>query len=106
MPFLRACILHPREREPGSLVSTKPGLPIVARTLGEAITVAAEYFKVRIVPHDPPKWFRVYGTRQDVTEYTLVDIHIKRDGQEICPKQDLEYLLMESDIVSIGALAC
>jgi hypothetical protein len=78
----------------------------LARTLGEAIAAAAEYFGARIVPHDPPKWFRVYDNPQDAIKYKLVDIHILRNGQEICPRQDLEYPLMEPDIVSIGVLAC
>ena len=106
MPFLRTCLLHPREREPNSLVRSKPGLSILAGTLGEAVATAAEYFGVRIVPHDPPKWFRVYESSGDTTHYKLVDIHIHRNGQEICPKQDLAYPLMESDVVTIGVLAC
>ena len=39
-------------------------------------------------------------------QYTLVDIHVERDAQDICIKQNLGFSLLESDIVSIGALAC
>jgi hypothetical protein len=88
-------------------VRSRPGLPIVARTVGEAIAAAAEHFGVRIVPHDPPKWFRIYGMPDFTPEqYTLVDIHVERDAQDICIKQNLGFSLLESDIVSIGALAC
>jgi hypothetical protein len=59
MPFLRTIILHPLERQPGAVVRSESGLPIVAKTLGEAIESAEKYFNVRIVVHDPPKWFRV-----------------------------------------------
>jgi hypothetical protein len=106
MPFLRTCILHPRERQSGALVRSRPGLPIVARTLGEAVATAAEYFGALIVAHDPPRWFRVYDNPDLTAEYKLVDIHVLRNGQEICPKQDLSFPLLEPDVVSIGVLAC
>jgi hypothetical protein len=107
MPFLSTCILHPLEREPGAVVRSRPGLPIVAQTLGEAVEAAEKHFSVWIVPHDPPKWFRVYGLPgYNEEQYLLVDIHVRRDGQDICPKQDLSFPLLESDTVSIGVLAC
>jgi hypothetical protein len=107
MPFLRTSILHPLERRPDAVVRGRPGLPVVAQTAGEAIAAAAEHFGVRIVPHDPPKWFRIYGMPEYASEqYLLVDIHVERDAQDICIKQDLRFPLLESDVVSIGALAC
>jgi hypothetical protein len=107
MPFLRTLIMHPLEREPDAPVRSRPGLPIVAKTVGEAIAVAAEYFGLRIVPHDPPKWFRIYGYPNSAAEdYMLVDIHVIRDAKDICIKQDLLFPLLESDVLSIGALAC
>jgi hypothetical protein len=54
--------MHPLECQPDTQVRSQAGMPIVAKTLGEAVAVAANYFGVRIVPHDPPKWFRVYGS--------------------------------------------
>jgi hypothetical protein len=106
MPFLRTLIMHPLEREPDAQVRSRAGMPIVAKTLGAAVAVAANYFGVRIVPHDPPKWFRVYGSPDCRAEYMLVDIHVYRDKQTICPKQDLSFPLLESDIVGIGVLTC
>jgi len=100
-------IMHPLEREPGAVVRSRRGLPIVAQTLGEAIEAAAKYFSVRIVAHDPPKWFRIYGLpKHNADQYLLVDIHVCRGAQNICPKQDLSFPLLEADVVSIGALAC
>ena len=107
MPFLRTLIMHPLERQPDAPVRSRSGMPIVAHTIGEAVAFAADYFGVRIVPHDPPKWFRIYGMPDFTPEqYTLVDIHVVRDTQNICIKQDLGFPLMEGDVVSIGALAC
>ena len=107
MPFLRTFIGHELERDPDSAVRARPGLSIQARSLGEAVTTASEYFKVRIVPHDPPKWFRIYGWPGEPEEfYKLVDIHIRRGTESICPKQDLNYPPLDSDTVNIGTLAC
>jgi hypothetical protein len=107
MPFLRTFIMHPLERQPSAQVRSLSGLPIAAQTVGEAVAAAAEYFGVRIVPHDPPKWFRIYDMPDYAAEqYTLVDIHVERDAQDICIKQDLGFPLLESDVVSIGALVC
>jgi len=99
--------MHPLERQPGAVVRSRPGLPIVAQTLGEAVAAAEKYFSVRIVPHDAPKWFRVYGQPGfNAEQYLLGDIHVRRGGQDICPKQDLSFSLQESDGVSIGTLVC
>lgn len=107
MPFLKTFISHPLEQLPDALVRSRAGMPIVAGTVGEAVEVASQYFGVKIVPHDPPKFFRVYGMPDATAEdYKLVDIHIQRDRQEICIKQDLSFALLESDEVLIGMLAC
>lgn len=107
MPYLRTAIGLPQERPPDSPARTPGGMLIEARTLGEAIARACTYFGVAILPHDPPKWFRVYQTPDLSSDhYKLVDIHIYRGEENICPKQDLDYPLQEADIVSIGALAC
>jgi hypothetical protein len=107
MPFLRTLIMHPLESRSDALVRSRAGLPIVAQTLGDAVAVAANYFGVRIVPHDPPKWFRIYDMPDSTAEdYRLVDIHVLRDGLDICVKQDLSFPLIERDVVSIGVLAC
>ena len=109
MPFLTTSIGHPledTEAHPDSLLMSPTGQRIEAATLGEAVAVAAGIFGVRIVPHDPPKWFRVYGIPDIPFEYRIVDIHIKRGADVICPKQDLSYPLLDTDIVSIGMCAC
>lgn len=37
---------------------------------------------------------------------TYVDAHVIRGEEEICPKQDVSFRLMDGDIVSIGMLVC
>jgi hypothetical protein len=109
MPFLTTSIGHPLEDSetyPDSPLTSPTGQRIEATNLGEAVAVAAGIFGVRIVPHDPPKWFRVYGIPDTPFEYRVVDIHIKRGDEVICPKQDLSFPLLDADIVSIGMRAC
>lgn len=109
MPFLSTIIGHPAEQSAPyrySGLTTSAGQRIEARTLGEAVAVAERMFDVRIVPHDPPKWFRIYGIPESHTEYVLVDVHVRRGSEDICAKQDLTFPLLDTDIVSIGMLAC
>jgi hypothetical protein len=106
MPYLRTFISHPLEREPGCPTRSTEGMRIEAATIAGAVAVAEKFFDVRIVPHDPPKWFRVYGLPGLGEDFGLVDIHVYRAGGNICIKQDLKFLLLDADIVAIGALAC
>ena len=106
MPFLRTRLFHPLEEPADSALRSPGGQRIEATTLGAAVAVASQLLSIRIVPHDPPKWFRVYGSPDCTAEYKLVDIHVYRGREMICPKQDLSFRLLESDLVSIGVLAC
>jgi hypothetical protein len=83
-------------------------------TLGEAIREYEQAFGVNITPYDAsaalalleaderPRYF-VYastlanGEREEI----LVDIHVERHGEEICPKQDLTFRLLRGDVVQI-----
>lgn len=105
MPLLRSWISHPLEHEPGSTLRTS-GIPIVAKSLGEALGEASRILGVRFEPHDPPKWFRAYGIPDFGDGFMLVDIHVKRDGTEICPKQDVTFQILESDVVYIYIPTC
>ena len=105
MPLLRSWISHPLEHESGSLLR-RTGVPITAQTLGEALAEASRILKVRFEPHEPPKWFRVFGIPDFGEHSMLVDIHIKRDGTELCPKQDLTFPILDSDIVYIYTITC
>lgn len=102
MPFLKTLFSCPGR---SGLIRLE-NVAIEATTLGEAIGVAERVTNVRIVAHDPPKWFRVYAPNSDSPDYSLADIHICRGDVNICAKQDLRYVLLPSDIVIIGALAC
>jgi hypothetical protein len=82
-----------------------------ARTLGEAIQHYESKFGVAIRPCTKPlpgesevKYFEVSEAGAGIT--WLVDIHVVRGSAEICPKQDLSFPLLESDLVEMGELAC
>ena len=36
----------------------------------------------------------------------LIDIHIKRGEIEICPKQDITFPILDSDVVYIYVITC
>jgi hypothetical protein len=105
MPFLYTFIRHPRENEPGSVTRYRPGLPIKAATLGDALTIAANYFSIRILPHDERDWFRIYGIPGAIGDYTVVGVIILRGTERICVNQDLSFPLLEGDRVTISVLA-
>ncbi|GAB3367394.1 hypothetical protein GCM10027431_11110 [Lysobacter rhizosphaerae] len=81
-----------------------PGLELPASTLGELLVGLEAVSGIRVVPHDPPKYFRYYPAGS--AEFHLVDVHIDRDGLVICPKQDLAFLLESGDTVEAGSLEC
>ena len=87
-----------------------------AETLGEALGQYARRFEVSFEPYDgrwpklpfdpkDPKWF-FYRSKRPKWEEVLVDIHIKHGSDEICPRQNLSYLLQQDDEVHIGPIVC
>jgi len=60
----------------------------------------------RIVPHDEGKWFRIHLSDLPADKYSLSDIHIERDGDWFCPKQDTSVPLRPDDIVAFEPLIC
>ena len=82
-----------------------------ARTLGEAIQHYEAEFDVAIRPCVEPLPGESQVKYYDVAEVDtgtnwLVDIHVQRGSEEICPKQELSFLLLESDLVEMGVLVC
>ncbi len=88
-----------------SEIVTYPGVQLEGETLGALFEQAFNVLGVRIIAADPPKYFR-YFSKGDAEKYVLVDVHIQRDGLEICPKQDLGFQLRETDVVEAGLLVC
>ncbi|MCF7223632.1 hypothetical protein [Marilutibacter chinensis] len=102
---------HDFPRPPHDLTTPEPaepgGLEIPAATLGELLAHLEDAHGIRVVPHDPPKYFRYYPRDSDsAVEFHMVDIHIYRDGMEICPKQDLAFPLEDEDAIEAGPLMC
>jgi hypothetical protein len=88
-------------------------LPSAAKTLGEAIAHYANHFAVEIsamtTPLDgkPENLGKFFECRQPATGmYWVLDIHVLRGNEELCPKQDLLFGLHAQDIVELGALVC
>lgn len=81
------------------------GLEIPASTLGELLAGLEAAHGIRVVPHDPPKYFRYYP-RGSSNEFHLVDIHVCRGDLVICPKQDLAFPLEDADTIEAGPLMC
>lgn len=81
------------------------GYKIDAHTLGELLVSFERITGCRVIPHDPPKYFRYYR-KGETDSFLLVDIHVTRGGSEVCPKQDLDFRLEQEDIVEAGVLIC
>jgi hypothetical protein len=41
----------------------------------------------------------------DKNEPQVIDLHVFRGGEEICPKQDLSFALLPDDVIGIALLA-
>jgi hypothetical protein len=93
MPELREIV------EPG-------GLALAGATLGELLRHLEAAQDIRVVPDpDAGKYFRYHNPAAGA-RFDLVDVHIERDGVELCPKQDLSFPLLPSDRVNAGMLIC
>ena len=101
MPLLRALFSRPNVNG----LFRIQNVSIEATILSEAIIAIENLADVRIVPHDPPKWFRVYSLADD-PNYKLIDIHVQRQHTRICPQQNLDYALLPNDTVMAGILVC
>jgi hypothetical protein len=88
---------------------------VYANVLGDALKKLELARSVKITPYDgsgehikfapgeQPKYF-FYETPDGAR--TLVDIHIRGRGEEICPKQNLSFALRDGDIIVPDILIC
>ncbi|GFZ88361.1 hypothetical protein [Dyella caseinilytica] len=86
-------------------VTKLPGVMIDASNVGELFEAYEKATGSYLVPHEPPKYFRYYKSRES-SDWILVDVHIHRSDLDICIKQELDFPLMPDDKIVIGALAC
>jgi hypothetical protein len=86
-------------------ITMLPGIMVDAATIGEAFDAYEKATGAFVVPHDPPKYFRYFKSR-DASDCVLVDVHVLRGELEICIKQDLNFLLRPDDKIEIGCLGC
>jgi hypothetical protein len=96
------------------VLGSKPFI-VDARTLGSAIEEYSREFHVEIRPYDgsdpsiplDPREQRKYFFYERLDESCfLVDIHVQRGKENICPKQNLDFSLLDGDEVHIGMLVC
>lgn len=105
----------PQERETGIVLIAQEPLRKAAETLAEALEAYAREFGVKFRAYDgslpevpfgkdePRKYF--FYEKADGDSF-LVDIHVERGHEDICPKQDLDFRLQPADRVRIGQLVC
>ena len=105
----------PKKPGSGIVIKSQEPLRTNANTLAEALDAYAKEFRVRFRPYDgslievpfgrdePHKYF--FHEKAD-GDCFLVDVHIERGSEEICPKQDLGVILRPGDRVRIGHLVC
>lgn len=92
----------------------EPPFQAEAAMLGDALRAYEKAFGVVITPYDgsvpevpfPPGEPARYFFYRKADGRKLVDIHIERGEDVICPKQDLEFPLRDGDVIQIGALIC
>jgi hypothetical protein len=104
----------PSGREGIFLLKCDP-LVVDADTLGSAIAAYSRQYAVRFRPYDgsdpqipfgPGELPKYFFYEQFDGSCRLVDIHIKRGTESICPRQDLSVSLRQGDEVHIGQLVC
>lgn len=82
--------------------------PSSAKNLGDAIIEYCRVFEIEMEPcnlHDG-RYF-IVTTPGHRFEGAIYDPHVFRNSTEICPKQDLEFTLIDGDILDLGGpLAC
>jgi hypothetical protein len=90
-------------------------LRVPAETLAEALAAYTREFGIRFRPYDGSFAWAPVGHRQPAKYFwyesaaggsSVVDIHIRRGLESICPKQDLSLRLLPDDDVVIGPRVC
>lgn len=104
LPLAPTHSLHTEEN--GNIITEQlPGVSINADNLGELIDFIQTNYECKIVKNpNLDKYFIYYSER--APKGVVVDIHIKRNGKTICPKQNLNFVLQENDEVRFGVPAC
>ena len=93
------------------------GLVLLAENLGDVLEQYAKVVHASIRPYDgslawapftseeEPKFFLLESSDKKIGS-SLVDVHIERDSQTICVKQNITFELVAGDIILIGPTAC
>jgi hypothetical protein len=88
------------------------------KTVGQAIEIFTKKFEVEVKPYDGSfedmpldkdnlkYFFCEYESDRFGTCKQLADIHVQRGDEDICIKQNLDFELLDGDIVRVQELAC
>lgn len=90
----------------GPATVESPGIELQGATLGELLAELSRATGARVIPDPESSKFFHYYLGTGTEECELVDIHVLRGVEEICPKQDLGFALQPTDKVVPGPLAC
>lgn len=82
-----------------------------ASTFGRALEIYCSYFKCALEPFsgELPQGWCGHGIEGSYFQYTpqhgeesVLDIHIRRGEDILCPKQDMSYPMKTDDIITVG----
>ena len=97
---------------------------IEVETLAQALFAYADWYRSKVgnegmksrfvpAPHPPhaESWsvgdeLRYFIFEEGNGDRSFVDVHVVRNGSEICAKQDSDMPLVDGDVVNIGILVC
>ncbi len=107
MPILRVLIFGIRSSEPG-LFRLQNEL-IDAKNVGDVLGYLSNLLDVEFEPEDKPDiagteptWFRLC---QSGIRLGTIGVYVEREGKRVCAKQDLDYTILENDLIIIGSVA-
>lgn len=95
--------------EPSPFAAHPPPAPLRLRaaTLGDALDAYEEAYGAEIFAADGHGGRYFVCQDLDSGDEYLVDVHVLREGEELCPRQDRGFALRPGDrVLLMGLLAC
>jgi hypothetical protein len=95
------------------VVTQRAAFMVNASTFGRALSIYCRYFRCKLTPFsgELPEAWGGCGDQASYFEYTpehgeerILDIHIQRGDEIVCPKQNLDFPLDDGDLITIGVI--
>ncbi len=79
-----------------------------ASTLRDAIAAACDHLGMEIVPFPGDRYFAAWYREKPAPKplHPVLDIHVIREHVELCPRHDLDFPLLDGDVVLFAILIC